>query len=62
MIVEQLPPKFEKRLSDFVLTIRNLLGADLRSNVESLLKPPLPEEDLLRLKEIFGRVNCVTGD
>jgi aryl-alcohol dehydrogenase-like predicted oxidoreductase len=34
----------------------------LRANVESLLKPPLPEEDLLRVREIFGKVNCVTGD
>jgi aryl-alcohol dehydrogenase-like predicted oxidoreductase len=34
----------------------------LRANVESLLKPPLPEEDLLRLRGIFGRVNCITGD
>ena len=31
MIVDHLPPKFEKRLSDFVLTLRNLLGADLKS-------------------------------
>lgn len=31
MTVEQLPPKFEKRLSDFLQTIRNLLGADLKS-------------------------------
>jgi aryl-alcohol dehydrogenase-like predicted oxidoreductase len=34
----------------------------LRANVESLLKPPLPEKDLLRLRGIFGRVNCITGD
>jgi len=34
----------------------------LRTNVESLLKPPLPEEDLLRLRGLFGRVNCITGD
>lgn len=34
----------------------------LRANVESLLKPPLPEEDLLQLRGIFGRVNCITGD
>ena len=31
MIVEQLTEKFEKRLSDFVLTIRNLLGDNLKS-------------------------------
>ena len=31
MTVEHLPPKFEKRLSDFLQTIRNLLGADLKS-------------------------------
>ncbi|MFQ5850676.1 MAG: nucleotidyltransferase domain-containing protein [Candidatus Binatia bacterium] len=30
MIVEYLPPKFEKRLSDFVLTIRTLLGTNLK--------------------------------
>ncbi len=34
----------------------------LRANVESLLKPPLPEESLLRVREMFGKVNCVTGD
>ncbi len=34
----------------------------LRANVDSLLKPPLPEEDLLRLRGLFGRVNCITGD
>ncbi|MCH8055558.1 MAG: hypothetical protein IH857_05325 [Deltaproteobacteria bacterium] len=31
MISEQLPPKFEKRLSEFVKTVRDLLGDDLRS-------------------------------
>ena len=31
MIVEHLPPKFEKNLNGFVLTVRNLLGADLKS-------------------------------
>jgi aryl-alcohol dehydrogenase-like predicted oxidoreductase len=34
----------------------------LRANVESLLKPPLPEEDLLRLKEMFAKVDCVSGN
>jgi len=34
----------------------------LRANVESLLKPPLPEKDLLRLRGLFGQVNCITGD
>ncbi len=31
MIVEHLPPKFEKNLNEFVLTVRNLLGEDLKS-------------------------------
>ncbi len=31
MIVEHLPPKFEKHLSNFVLTVRNLLGNDVKS-------------------------------
>ena len=33
----------------------------LRQNVESLLKPPLAEEDAQRLRQIFSRVDCVTG-
>ena len=31
MIVEHLPPKLEKHLNEFVLTVRNLLGDDLKS-------------------------------
>jgi len=31
MIVEHLPPKFEKSLNEFVLTIRSRLGDDLKS-------------------------------
>jgi len=31
MITEQLQPKFEKRLSEFVQTVRGLLGDDLKS-------------------------------
>jgi predicted nucleotidyltransferase len=31
MIVEHLPPKLEKNLNEFVLTVRNLLGEDLKS-------------------------------
>jgi len=33
MIVEKLPEKFEKRLADFVVTVRNLLGPNLKSIV-----------------------------
>ena len=31
MIVEKLPEKFEKSLSDFVLTVCDVLGPDLKS-------------------------------
>ncbi|MFQ5684498.1 MAG: aldo/keto reductase [Candidatus Binatia bacterium] len=34
----------------------------LKSNVESFLKPPLPEEDLIRLEEIFAKVDCISGN
>jgi aryl-alcohol dehydrogenase-like predicted oxidoreductase len=33
----------------------------LGSNVESLLKPPLPAPVLLKLREIFAKVDCVSG-
>jgi aryl-alcohol dehydrogenase-like predicted oxidoreductase len=36
-------------------------SAHLKSNVESLLKPPLPDSSLSRLKRVFARVDCVTG-
>lgn len=34
----------------------------LRANIESLTKPPLPESVTARLKEIFARVDCITGN
>lgn len=34
----------------------------LKANVESLVKPPLPESVLCRLKEIFGKVDSITGN
>lgn len=34
----------------------------LKANIESLTKPPLPEPVTARLREIFGKVNCVTGN
>jgi len=34
----------------------------LRQNIESINKPPLPEEVAKRLREIFARVDCVTGN
>lgn len=34
----------------------------LKSNVESILKPPLPKAVLKRLEEIFGNVDDVTGN
>jgi L-galactose dehydrogenase len=33
----------------------------LKANIESFSLPPLPQEDLLRLKEIFRRVDSVSG-
>ena len=33
----------------------------LKANIESFSRPPLPQEDLLRLKEIFRRVDSVSG-
>ena len=34
----------------------------LKANIESLTKPPLPEPVTARLKKIFARVDCVTGN
>jgi aryl-alcohol dehydrogenase-like predicted oxidoreductase len=34
----------------------------LKANIESLTKPPLPETVTARLKKIFARVDCVTGN
>ena len=34
----------------------------LKANIESLTKPPLPAPVVARLKEIFARVDCVTGN
>lgn len=36
--------------------------AHLNSNVESILKPPLPEAVLWKLEEIFGRIDYLTGN
>jgi hypothetical protein len=33
----------------------------LRSNIESFTRPPLPPEDLLKLKKIFQQVDTVSG-
>lgn len=34
----------------------------LKANVASLLKPPLPQPDIQRLAEIFGKVDSVSGN
>ncbi len=34
----------------------------LKANIESLTKPPLPAPVTARLKEIFARVDCITGN
>ena len=34
----------------------------LKANIESLTKPPLPEPVTARLRKIFARVDCVTGN
>jgi aryl-alcohol dehydrogenase-like predicted oxidoreductase len=34
----------------------------LKENIESINKPPLPEDAVKRLREIFKRVDCVTGN
>lgn len=34
----------------------------LKANIESLTKPPLPVPVTARLKEIFGKVDCITGN
>jgi aryl-alcohol dehydrogenase-like predicted oxidoreductase len=34
----------------------------LKSNIESLTKPPLPAPVTARLKVIFGKVDCITGN
>jgi aryl-alcohol dehydrogenase-like predicted oxidoreductase len=36
--------------------------AHLKSNVESILKPPLPEAVLWKLEDIFGRIDYLTGN
>ena len=33
----------------------------LKANIESFSRPPLPQEDLMRLKNIFRRVDSVSG-
>ena len=35
--------------------------AHLRANLASLSRPPLPREDVMRLRRIFGRVDSVSG-
>ena len=34
----------------------------LKTNIESLTKPPLPEPVTARLREIFSKVDCITGN
>ncbi len=34
----------------------------LKANVESILKPPLPEPALERIREIFGGLDCINGN
>ncbi len=34
----------------------------LKANIESLTKPPLPEPVTAGLREIFGKVDCITGN
>jgi aryl-alcohol dehydrogenase-like predicted oxidoreductase len=34
----------------------------LKANIESLTKPPLPDSVTCRLRDIFGKVDCVTGN
>ncbi|MEK7341686.1 MAG: aldo/keto reductase [Candidatus Binatota bacterium] len=34
----------------------------LKANIESLTKPPLPAAVIARLREIFGKVDCITGN
>ena len=33
----------------------------LKENIKSILRPPLPEEDVIRLKEIFRKVDSISG-
>jgi aryl-alcohol dehydrogenase-like predicted oxidoreductase len=33
----------------------------LRANIESLSRPPLPEQDVAKIKEIFKKVDSVSG-
>jgi len=34
----------------------------LKENIAAINKPPLPEEVVGRLRKIFERVDCVTGN
>ena len=34
----------------------------LKANIDSILKPPLPEPVLERIREIFGGLSCLTGN
>ena len=36
--------------------------AHLESNVESIMKPPLPKSVLWKLEEIFGSIDYLTGN
>jgi aryl-alcohol dehydrogenase-like predicted oxidoreductase len=33
----------------------------LRANIESLSRPPLPEQDVAKIKEVFKKVDSVSG-
>ena len=46
---------------DVVLTGTGKLE-HLQANVAALLKPPLIEEDVRRLSDLFGRVDSVSGN
>jgi aryl-alcohol dehydrogenase-like predicted oxidoreductase len=37
-------------------------GEHLKANIESLTKPPLPASVTAKLREVFARVDCVTGN
>ena len=33
----------------------------MKANIESILRPPLPNDDLTKLKNIFRNVNSISG-
>jgi len=64
-IAESLPEaayRFTRHTNGITVTLTGTGNADhLRENLKSIEKPPLPDSALLRMHELFGNVDCVSG-